>query len=1728
LIHDDVIYGLNYSPQKQLTVCILVAGFLMPGNEVEDRIHNLYELDNSSKGQHQSQALDGNWPVLNYNQWVGKQRHIGEALSYNLKNCNSQQLDSVLFNQTHTQLASRPEFSNSYSRNQQLNSNEYMFGRQQFQASQSQPEFLGENTVYDPHNISSRGISFLISQQENASGDSPTLTTNSERSEITEASTDFNFGGGKHQLVWGQQPDTTQTHLMQQSGYNDMQLLQQHRMFKQLQELQRQQQLQHYGDSRQQNSSNQISAMTKQGTGGQISPVINGTPVNDTSQVFMNWMQRGTPPTAQGVSNRVIFSQDQGQSLRSIGLASQQPDVSLYGTPIANARGSMGQYSHLQGMSHDSTNLLTKASGQAQKPMMQSSAFSNPFVGDQVTVSSDRVCFPQGAFISKQGLQGKNVFGQDPVPGLNSGVISGNLQLGNTLQKIASPVEFNGRQEQAGWPGTLQQRNMQLSPSQGLVPLDPMEEKILYNMDDNIWDASFGRRHDMGAGGFGPTVEHTEYSNTFPSVQSGSWSALMQSAVAEASSSDTGLQEEWSGLTFQNTELSTDNQLSNVMGSEKQQAGLFDSNLLLTSSSSKPFPVFNDSSVNSSFPGFQQPRVQFSMEQRDALHQDDSHESIQKSPKNTGEWLDCNPNQKPSIEGIQPVQPLMHLDNAWAGQIFEHSGSDAHQRRIASCNNVTQPCSGPKGDANEATYKGRRSDECLWEADSNCGVSSFSRSTGGLEQLHSGTDRTLPNREDSQIFNFAAVSTSSPSKACQETSPQVQHSNQLDYVKHVDISRNKGNQSTEKNQHQMSNGSHVLHNYHVGAGGMYEMQQNCYQKDNSYDNYGSKGSSRQEQEHIGQLKFIGNDSSSAMNLDKGHLPDFHKWDVQENSKASEKVPSRGDLDKSTTFHRSMGPHCASITGQTSELLHKVDQSRENSTSPYLGSRGCNSLVPEAEIPDASVAQLYHHQSPASQGFTLKLAPPSQQLSNVNPFISLSEVASNINFRQANSELGEKNQFQRAHWDNKVCTSGPASIPSSLYMHGSSVAAFTSSPPYIRSQLQMQLMPNAPVACPSSQATFSGTVSRYPPFNLAPSQDTSPQICANPSGQQFQVLEAKPVSQPTGMSVMHQQGAYSVKPHNVWTNVPIQQRLPGVESPKVSSMDTSMSSMETSLAAQGLNDQNSQKDGYGSSEFHTYPLNSQGSEDGADQPGKERSLLQVSSGILDVSQTGSLATNIPDGNAFASGSLLAHSHQQDLIRMNHEDNNAPDSSERNVGPIGHSLKPSHVLHPNYSLLHQVQTMKNGDTDPSLRLSDVRHDGQQFIYEHDSRFRNQMDTGLTSASELNSLSSAEPKMQRFLTEAREDSGINASPKPALLDRPQEIVASGQRDSLSQFNSGNVVSSHAERSQVNLHMAPSWFKQYEAFRNGQMPPTYDARLAKTAAGQFSLGKPSQNLNTFSSVERIDANASQTGRALLSSADTSPYLLPLDDTNQCMAILRPKKRKTATSDLLPWHKEVTHGSQRAQNISVAEQDWSLATNRLIEKVEDEFELIEDGQSMLRSKRRLILTTQLMQQLLCPVPVSILSANAASHYDTLAYFVAKLSLGDACCLNSCTRNGLSHVPMINNNLISEKLLAFEGIDDHFFSNVVEDFSSRAKKLENDLLRLDKTASILDLRVECQELEKISVINRFAKFHIRPADSSPTSSSSSTAPAQKPSPQRYVSAHPIPKNLPEGVPCLSL
>jgi len=66
--------------------------------------------------------------------------------------------------------------------------------------------------------------------------------------------------------------------------------------------------------------------------------------------------------------------------------------------------------------------------------------------------------------------------------------------------------------------------------------------------------------------------------------------------------------------------------------------------------------------------------------------------------------------------------------------------------------------------------------------------------------------------------------------------------------------------------------------------------------------------------------------------------------------------------------------------------------------------------------------------------------------------------------------------------------------------------------------------------------------------------------------------------------------------------------------------------------------------------------------------------------------------------------------------------------------------------------------------------------------------------------------------------------------------------------------------------------------------------------------------------------------------------------------------------------------------------------------------------------------------------------------------------------------------------------------------------------------------------VECQDLERYSVINRFAKFHGRGQNDGAEASSSSGANtnAQKSFPLKYVTAVPLPRNLPDRVQCFSL
>ncbi|XP_038725285.1 uncharacterized protein LOC120016533 [Tripterygium wilfordii] len=1439
---------------------------------------------------------------------------------------------------------------------------------------------------------------------------------------------------------------------MQQSAYNDMQLLQQHVMFKQLQELQQQRQLQQLGDTRQQNSLNQLSAFSKQTAGGQFPPLINGTPVHDTSQVFKNWVQRGASHAGQGIPNRVMLSQEQGQALHSMGGVPQLHDISLFGTPIANGRGNLGQYSHLQELSNDSVNLMADANGQLQKPTMQSSSFNNPFLGDRHAVSGEQVGMSQGAFISKQGSQGRNIYGQVPVHGLNTGSFSGNPQEGSTSQTSASLKEFVGKQDQVGWP-SMQQTTKQLGPSQGFVPLDPMEEKILYNMDDNIWDSSFGRRPNMDNGFSGNSLEHTVQSNTFPSIQSGSWSALMQSAVAESSSSDTGLQEEWSGLTFQNTEQSHDNPLPNFMDSEKQQTGWVDSNLQNASFNSKPFSMFNDGNINSSFPGFQQAAVQFSVEGREGVRQDGSHEATEY----------CNPQQKSSIEENQRIQSFMHLDNSLAGQMYLHSETGAQKQRIESQNSVGQPC----GNAamNQRTFP----DGFLWKGDGNRGASSFSRSIGDSEKVQSGADRSPPNIENSQIPNFSAATNSSSFKAHLPTNQYVPDSNQTDYKEQPTVSvDNKGNERVGK-IHKVGNSPPVTHNYYGGANATYEKQQKCYQNENSNNFYTLKELIGRGQVHFGHFKSLSDVSSS--NSAKGCLPD-----LQRGSKAQEVATSRGD-------------HVSNFHSQNMlELLHKVDQSRDDSSLSNFGSSDCipSSQGPRADMPNASSSQLYT-QSSSSQGFGLRLASPSQQSLNSNLVLSPQsswKAAGNLNSELVSTEFGVKSPtwlspqsavqslptshklHQEAHYDNQFGSPGHTANSSILNMQGGSNASVTPSPPYFKNQLQMHFMSNIPAASQSSQGVLPSSANRYPQFNHAPSQDSSQQMFLNPLSQQIPVLGNVLVSQPSIVSGMSQQGEISAGPDSLWKNVLPQQQPLDVKSVEVSSnvpssLDLSNNGILSTSAPQGSTDRNSEKcENYGVSSVKT-----QGFACEDEQAAKERSLQQTSIEIPDASQINGLSPGqehvekLRSGAAgLASGSLVG-----------------------------------------YSRLHEPDRIGNNDNpaDP--------------------------------------VPSGDSKMLNFLTGARESLTVKALQQPAVRDiySPQTAGFS-QNVSQDQSGSSNAVSNTTDRGQIDLRMAPSWFKQYGALRNGQMGPIYEDRVGKTAVGQLSLGKSSQNLHSHPSMERLDgADATHGGRVWPRTAATlvsekhlsALNVLPPDAASQSVAIMRQKKRKIATIEPLPWHKEVIEGFRGLQTICMAEQEWAQATNRLIEKLQYEVEIIEDVQQSLRSKRRLIMTTQLMHQLFRPAPATLILADVTSHYESVSYFVSKLAVGDACSLANCARNSLL-VPADDDNM--EKLKDTKKRSDQQFSEIVEELIGRANKLENEFQRLDKSASIVDLRLECQDLEKFAVINRFAKFHSHSRAQVDTSGASFPSGAPRSFPQRYVAALPMPRSIPEGVQCLSL
>ncbi|XP_044484573.1 LOW QUALITY PROTEIN: uncharacterized protein LOC123210342 [Mangifera indica] len=1841
----------------------------MPSNEVGDRIHNFFGQENLSQGQHHSQVIDGTWPGLNNNFWVGGERQIGSPLISNLKNYSVQQsadserghggLSSTLQHGLNfTQSLLKPEVARSDSQNQQPTLNGYMHRHETLQTSPSESNFLGVDAEYNRHNLTSRGLPVLDSHV----GNGPELNKkNSGRLESTESPVNYDFFGAQQQMS-SQNPGMLQSLPRQPPGISEMQLLHQQTVFKNMQEFQRQQQLLdpqfQQQEARQLSSIDQISSVVKQGAVSHTSALIDGIRIQDASNYSWqpelvagntNWLQCSASPVMQVSSSGFMFSPDRGQA-RVMGLVPLQNDQSLYGVPVTSLKSNPNQYI------------------QMEKPTAQhTSGSSNSFAGNQYPSFLDQGSMQDGAMVSRQGHQGKNTFGPEAGQGFHSEVNLENMQQLNAQQRSAPMQEFHGRQEFVSPSETAQEKTvMQVAYSQSAATLDPEEEKILFGSDDNLWDA-LGRGTNLGSG-CSNMLDGTDFHGAIPSLQSGSWSALMQSAVAETSSDDVGLQEGWSGLGVRNSEPVT-HQTSFVNDGSKRSSPWADNNSHAASTpNSRPFSMSVDANMSADYSvlsGVQQSGLQTSHERPEKLPGDSSQRFIQQFSGEGSKWLDCGPLRKPIAEGGQVYGNVTHSSDAELYVKGMSPRSMSSYTASVVCNrrndwNFIESVS-PSGGA---TSKTQVNESLLQLSQSNDHKSTLHEKMvhgSGIRKTGSGSNVTenaifasghpQVNMEGSNMNNTATISDSSTLRVNQKSGQQISNTHNINFRKNAGSSVNiRGSEVPGKSQHNDKSPQNIESSGNKGSdnGEMEHEAENPSVKEKSSDSFHSRMSQHtstaslgenvlldgsdtrnlpggkhkssghvsrkpsatrkfqyhpmgdveinlessygiknvaqphsmpqqvsrgligHEQHHFGQSKYINQIAKNSMESEKGHLSGF-----QGDTKYLDEVPSRskqpGYVPVTSPFDKSIGNYApnnnASLSENMLELLHKVEQPKEHNAAVHISSSDHNqSEMPEAESSDGSVGHLQQNQT-SSQGFGLQLAPPSQRLSipdHASSSHSSAHTVSTAMGRKGHAWLSSSTSGQSLHpsyatsqGDSRGNISGGSgqigNKASQYNIQGNYSAGF----PHLKSHLHNQQTSGVGGQATPAQSvkqsfdrfasqskqidnssertqTSQSAMASVPDMSkgsahseLASSAETSQRSSNNEnnargSAQQFPVLEAMPVSQPSVTLGMSQHLAFSKMLPNARPSFPNQQLSSVAQVPPVG-LSPSLNRLIVEISSSGkqkLDDQIAQRGNSGSPGFAGYSVLPQGFS-GDEQLAKEQHMSRENSAGLKTVDASHL-----------QGKESVLDHLSDTSFSNST------TSQRDIEAFGRSLKPNNLLPQKYSLLHQIQSMKGTDVDPENRSvkrfkgSDCGMDAQQGAHLGGQQLPYGSNNMIRDASiRIGSFPPGESKV------------LNVPPKMgnshATHEFPDDMVAIDRDDSQSNSNSNNAISVRGEQSQISPQMAPSWFDHYGAFKNGHILHMYDGQkkaALNTMEQSIIVGKTSDSLHVGHSMPAnavADAshrrNAQQSSSPMSQASDhlSSRQSLPPVITDQSLVLVRPQKRKTTRSELLPWHREVMQGSQRLQNISMAEMEWAQAANRLMEKVEDETELIEDGPPALRSKIRLILTTQLMQQVFSPPPGKLLSSDASSYYESVTYFFARSTLGDACSTISSSRTDTAAHPD-SGNLFCERPKTSERIGDQYITKAMEDFIDRAKKVEEDLSGLDKRVSILDLIVECQDLEKFSIINRFAKFHGRlQAEGAETSLSSGTN-AQKLFPQRYVTALPMPRNLPDRVQCLSL
>ncbi|KAK8507057.1 hypothetical protein V6N12_008407 [Hibiscus sabdariffa] len=1716
----------------------------MPGNEVGDRIHNFLGQEGLSQSQHHSPFLDTAWSGLSNNLWVGGQRQVGGPLVSSLKNFSSHQLaesdrghsgqsssQQQDMNFTHSGL--RPEIGRSQLQNQSSNANGYFLGHQALQARPNETNFLGVDAA-------SRRLSPLDSQV----GNGPDLhEKNSPRLESTESPVNYDFFGGQ-QHISAQHSGMIHPLSRQQSGMNDMLLLQQqqHAMLKQMHELQRQQLLKpqfQVPDARQLSSANQVSSTVKQGLGSLSPAPINGFPLHDASNYTWqpehmtpnaNWLQHGASPAMHVSSGGFQLSPEQGQ-VSLMGLVPQQVDQSFYGTSTGGARGN--PYHH--------------SSVQMDKPSMQQvPASSNSFPGNQYAVFTDQVDLQDGTLVSQQGDQGKKVFGAAAGQGLNTGFRSENLQEMTVQPKNAVMQASCGRQELPG-PSeiSLDKSAIQAAPSQSVATLDETEEKILFGSDDSVWDI-FGRSTNMGS-----LLDGTDSFGALPSLQSGSWSALMQSAVAETSSNDLGVQEEWGGLGVQNSEPPSRNMPSQIVNDgSKHQLPWADNKLQTASTSnSKPFPMSSDANINLDFfsiPGVQQSGAQIATEQTEKMNNDSSQKFVQQLTDERSKLLDCSSLQKPVAESVQFFGNVAHSPNL---QVSAKSVS-GHQQGVAVHNMRVQPHNNPNGwnfidstsHSGDAISKGRVID-CALQPSQN----SDHRGTMYEEKGHgSAVDRSAPNanseqgnfnpglrspqanREGSDLDNVAAVTDSRTTRVT-ENSQQLPKNHNLNVRRSTDSKLNSVQSKVQAKYQQ-------------------NQDKNPQAFDSSENDCLDKGAYEANMLEDHSVKETCNDSfhpNSFHHSSTGGMRDNVWMDVNDSRGGKQKSSVRishkpsgirkfqyhpmGDLDmesepsygtKSVAHSQTISQHVSQglkghdqgYFGQSKFTGHAARESIETEKGRFPSIQA--NVVPSKSSNQGSasdrsfVGSVPNNTAPMSQNM-LELLPKFDQPREHGTATHLSSSERNLSSEMPDTETsdGSVSQFQ----NNRPSTSQgfglQLGLPSQRFSIPDRAISSPSSPQVVNSLNSVHvssevgrkghawLDPKTSVQSPTHGASsgdirnnvssVSGQISnKSSPYNIQGNFSTGfasdYHLKSHLQSQHVTNLGSQ-ATPSASMNASFGGLATLAKQTDDSSEGAQTSQLRRTSAPLIpkSAADNKLASSETSRPCSS--DQIHARDpGQQFPVLEALPASQPSATSESPKPGAFTKMPDVGTSVSAPQHL------LGEQSSWASQNLFKYHHQSSI----NSETTLPGTTKLDdqipeTGGCGQSELPAASAKPQ-SFVGEEQPAKdkqllaeNGASpNPATMLRDIDALGHSLRPNNTVRQNHSLLHQVQSMKDIE-IELSNRSVKRF--------------KGPSLDSALDTQQNDSRNFSSANNSAaNLMGGHT---QISPQMAPSWFD-----------------------------RPSDSSHALHLSEQViaAADASQLDSACKNS---KPISSEHNFTNQDLVVVKARKRKSMTFEFLPWHREVTQVSQRSQNISAGEVEWAHAANRLTEKVEDEPEMIEDWPPVFRSKRRLILTRQLMQQLLHAPPRIFLSADASKNYETVAYFVARSVLGDACSTACITESDTAVCPDSESTL-SEKLKERS----QSTLKAAEDFITRAKKLENDLQSLDKRASILDLRLECQDLEKISVINRFAKFHGRgQADGAETSSSSyAIANSHKFFSQRYVIALPMPRNIPDRVQCFSL